>query len=87
MCEYSAYIGPRKLCPSSSRPAQTRVTAATIPQASRRVAVGKLEIRRRPGKLRNLEEVIAKSPLKHYGIGHTRWATHGALRRERPSSS
>src|SRR5437899_9977277 len=39
---------------------------------------GNLEIRRAPGKLRNLEEVIAKSPLDGtYGIGHTRWATHG----------
>jgi glucosamine--fructose-6-phosphate aminotransferase (isomerizing) len=39
---------------------------------------GRLEIRRAPGKLRNLEEAIQKSPLEGtYGIGHTRWATHG----------
>src|SRR5258708_14747630 len=39
---------------------------------------GKLEIRRAPGKLRNLEEVIQKSHIEGtYGIGHTRWATHG----------
>ena len=38
-----------------------------------------ITIRRAPGKLRNLEAVLRESPAEGVtGVGHTRWATHGA---------
>jgi len=79
MCGIVGYIGPKKVVPviiEGLRKLEYRgydsAGIAVVTQG------GKLEIRRAPGKLRNLEEVIAKSPLEGtYGIGHTRWATHG----------
>jgi len=40
---------------------------------------GRLERRRAAGKLYNLEKIVAAEPLYgSIGIGHTRWASHGA---------
>ncbi|HXN21512.1 MAG TPA: glutamine--fructose-6-phosphate transaminase (isomerizing) [Candidatus Dormibacteraeota bacterium] len=79
MCGIVGYIGPKKVVPlildGLKRLEYRGYDSAGIAVVQ---ASGKLEIRRAPGKLRNLEELIAKSPIEGvYGIGHTRWATHG----------
>src|SRR6202043_3990292 len=79
MCGIVGYIGPKKVVPviiEGLRKLEYRgYDSAGIAVVTQD---GKLEIRRAPGKLRNLEEVLAKSPIEGtYGIGHTRWATHG----------
>ena len=79
MCGIVGYIGPKKVVPviiEGLRKLEYRgYDSAGIAVVN---SSGKLEIRRASGKLRNLEEVIQKSPIDGtYGIGHTRWATHG----------
>ncbi len=79
MCGIVGYIGPKKVVPlildGLKRLEYRGYDSAGIAVVSQN---GKLEIRRASGKLRNLEEAIRLSPIDGiYGIGHTRWATHG----------
>jgi glutamine---fructose-6-phosphate transaminase (isomerizing) len=79
MCGIVGYIGPKRVVPlildGLKRLEYRGYDSAGIAVVGDN---GKLEIRRAPGKLRNLEESIRTTPLDGvYGIGHTRWATHG----------
>ena len=79
MCGIVGYIGSRKAVPiilDGLRRLEYRgydsAGIAVFDESSR------LSLRRASGKLRNLEEAIRIDPVDgSYGIGHTRWATHG----------
>src|SRR6266568_2676846 len=79
MCGIVGYIGPRKAVPIIIDGLQ-RLEDRGYDSAGVSVLAGNdcLAVRRASGKLRNLEDVLRLSPVDGlYGIGHTRWATHG----------
>ena len=78
MCGIVGYIGPKKVVPLIVDGLRRLEYRGYDSAGIAVVNDGKLEVRRASGKLRNLEEAISKAPLDGtYGIGHTRWATHG----------
>jgi glucosamine--fructose-6-phosphate aminotransferase (isomerizing) len=85
MCGIVGYIGPKACVPvimeGLARLEYRGYDSAGIAVAGGAAADGTpnpLQLRRAPGKLRNLAEILAKDPVQGtYGIGHTRWATHG----------
>jgi len=82
MCGIVGYIGPKPVVPviiEGLRRLEYRgYDSAGIAVGGNPAAPATLELRRAPGKLKNLEAVIAERPIHgSFGIGHTRWATHG----------
>jgi glucosamine--fructose-6-phosphate aminotransferase (isomerizing) len=80
MCGIVGYVGRKKVVPviiEGLRRLEYRgYDSAGIAVGSPNTAL--LEVCRAPGKLGNLEEVLRAHPLDGtFGIGHTRWATHG----------
>ena len=78
MCGIIGYIGPRPVVPiildGLKRLEYRGYDSAGIAV----VKDGVMDVRRSAGKLANLEQSIWKTPLDgDYGLGHTRWATHG----------
>ena len=79
MCGIVGYIGPNEAAPilvDSLRRLEYRgYDSAGLAVSGNGDG---LEVRRAAGKLRNLEEALRLRPVGGtYGIGHTRWATHG----------
>src|SRR6266849_290019 len=79
MCGIVGYIGPRKAVPIIIDGLK-RLEYRGYDSAGLAVLEDGncLAVRRASGKLRNLEEVLKLSPVDGlFGIGNTRWATHG----------
>ncbi len=78
MCGIIGYIGPKPVV-SVVLDGLRRLEYRGYDSAG--IAVvhdGQIDIRRSAGKLINLENAIQAKPLGgEYGLGHTRWATHG----------
>ena len=79
MCGIVGYIGPRKAVPiildGLKRLEYRGYDSAGVAVLE---ADDCLAVRRAQGKLRNLEDALRLNPIDgSYGIGHTRWATHG----------
>jgi len=80
MCGIVGYVGRKKVVPviiEGLRRLEYRgYDSAGIAVGGPNTAL--LEVCRAPGKMGNLEEVLREKPLDGtFGIGHTRWATHG----------
>jgi glutamine---fructose-6-phosphate transaminase (isomerizing) len=79
MCGIVGYVGDKQVVPLIIEGLR-KLEYRGYDSAGIAVADGdhRLELRRAEGKLRNLEECIRLNPLDGtFGIGHTRWATHG----------
>jgi glucosamine--fructose-6-phosphate aminotransferase (isomerizing) len=78
MCGIIGYIGPKPVVPVLIEGLRRLEYRGYDSAGVAVVTGGNVDVRRSPGKLANLEQVIAKEPIDGvYGLGHTRWATHG----------
>ncbi len=78
MCGIIGYIGPKEVVPVLIDGLRRLEYRGYDSAGVAVVRNGEIDLRRSAGKLSNLEDVIESNPLLgDYGVGHTRWATHG----------
>ncbi len=78
MCGIIGYIGPKDVVPVLIDGLRRLEYRGYDSAGVAVVRDGCVDLRRSAGKLSNLETVIGAAPLTgDYGVGHTRWATHG----------
>ena len=79
MCGIVGYIGPRNATPIILNGLKRLEYRGYDSAGIAVIQNGKIQIRRDAGKLNNLSTLITENPISgQMGIGHTRWATHGA---------
>ncbi len=80
MCGIVGYVGPKASLPVVIEGLRRLEYRGYDSAGIAVVADGRIEARKKAGKLVNLENEIEFVPLSQSstGIGHTRWATHGA---------
>jgi glucosamine--fructose-6-phosphate aminotransferase (isomerizing) len=79
MCGIVGYIGPRDATPIVLDGLKRLEYRGYDSAGLAVIQDGRIEIRRDAGKLSHLTELVNGSPLHGTpGVGHTRWATHGA---------
>jgi glutamine---fructose-6-phosphate transaminase (isomerizing) len=78
MCGIIGYIGPKEVVPVLIDGLRRLEYRGYDSAGVAVVRNGAVDLRRSAGKLSNLEDVIDADPISgDYGVGHTRWATHG----------
>jgi glutamine---fructose-6-phosphate transaminase (isomerizing) len=78
MCGIIGYIGPKEVVPVLIDGLRRLEYRGYDSAGVAVVSHGAVNLRRSAGKLANLEQVIGSDPITgDYGVGHTRWATHG----------
>jgi len=78
MCGIIGYIGPKDVVPVLIDGLRRLEYRGYDSAGVAVVKNGCIDLRRSAGKLSNLETVIGSAPISgEYGVGHTRWATHG----------
>ncbi|MGH9143046.1 MAG: class II glutamine amidotransferase, partial [Vicinamibacterales bacterium] len=78
MCGIIGYIGAKEVVPVLIEGLRRLEYRGYDSAGVAVVRDGAIDLRRSAGKLSNLEQVIRIDPIVgDYGVGHTRWATHG----------
>jgi glutamine---fructose-6-phosphate transaminase (isomerizing) len=79
MCGIVGYIGERQAAPLLIAGLKRLEYRGYDSAGLAIVENGTIDVRKEAGKIAELERALEESPVRgDYGVGHTRWATHGA---------